>query len=83
MKALFTSDLHGQIDLYRELLEVADSSSAEVLILGGDLLPSFAPTKRYEDMLPNQKTFADGFLAAFYLIRLRFILRPFDGSGRC
>jgi uncharacterized protein len=65
MKALFSSDLHGDIHLYHELLNLADSSSAEMIILGGDLLPAYPPTKRYEDMLPNQKAFADGFLIPF------------------
>jgi len=66
VKVLFTSDLHGEIHLYHELLELANSSSTEIIILGGDLLPSFPPTKRYEDMPPNQRTFADGFLIPFF-----------------
>jgi len=66
VKAFFASDLHGEINLYRGLLEAADASSADILILGGDLLPSFPPTKRYEDMLPNQKTFVSGFLIPFF-----------------
>jgi len=66
MKVLFTSDLHGEIHLYQELLELANSSSAEMIVLGGDLLPSFPPTKRYEEMLPNQKTFANEFLIPFF-----------------
>jgi uncharacterized protein len=65
MQALFSSDLHGDVHLYHELLELADSSSGEIIILGGDLLPSYPPTKRYEDMLSNQKAFADGFLVPF------------------
>jgi Icc-related predicted phosphoesterase len=59
MKLLYTSDLHGEIRLYQELLALATSSSAEIITLGGDLLPSFPPTKRYEDMIPNQKAFID------------------------
>jgi uncharacterized protein len=59
MKILYTSDLHGESRLYEELLALARSSSAEIIALGGDLLPSFAPTKRYEDMIPYQKTFID------------------------
>ncbi len=65
MRFLYTSDLHGEIDLYQELLELTFSSSVEILALGGDLLPSFPPTKRYEDMVPNQKTFIDEFLLLF------------------
>jgi Icc-related predicted phosphoesterase len=66
MKTLYTSDLHGEIHLYQELLSLAISSSAEIVILGGDLLPSFPPTKRYEDMVPTQKTFVDQFLFPFF-----------------
>jgi Icc-related predicted phosphoesterase len=66
MKFLYTSDLHGEIHLYQELLALAISSSAEVIAIGGDLLPSFPPTKRYEDMIPNQKTFIDQFLSLFF-----------------
>jgi len=66
MKFLYTSDLHGEIDLYQELLALAISSSAEIIALGGDLLPSFPPTKRYEDMVPNQKTFIDQVLSPLF-----------------
>ena len=66
MKVLYTSDLHGEIHLYQELLSVAISSSSEIMVIGGDLLPSFPPTKRYEDMVPNQKTFIDQFLSPFF-----------------
>ncbi len=65
MKCIFTSDLHGEIYLYHELLSLAASTSSEIVVLGGDLLPSFPPTKRYEDMVPNQKTFIDQFLSSF------------------
>jgi len=63
MKVLYTSDLHGEINLYQELVALTTSSSPEIIALGGDLLPSFPPSKRYEDMLPNQKTFVDQFLS--------------------
>jgi uncharacterized protein len=66
MKVLFSSDLHGEIYLYRQLLELALASSAEVVALGGDLLPSYPPSKRYEDMIPNQKTFIHEFLLPFF-----------------
>jgi Icc-related predicted phosphoesterase len=66
MKFLYTSDLHGEIHLYQELLSLAISSSPEIMVIGGDLLPSFPPTKRYEDMVPNQKTFIDQFLSPFF-----------------
>ncbi|MBM4339255.1 MAG: hypothetical protein FJ110_06905 [Deltaproteobacteria bacterium] len=66
MNCLYTSDLHGEIYLYEQLLKLAQSSSAEIILLGGDLLPSFPPTKRYEDMIPNQKTFIDQFLLPLF-----------------
>ncbi len=66
MKILYTSDLHGEMYLYQELLLLAVSSSSEVIVIGGDLLPSFPPTKRYEDMVPNQKSFVDQFLSGFF-----------------
>jgi len=66
MKVLYTSDLHGEIHLYQELLSLAISSSSEIMVIGGDLFPSFPPTKRYEDMVPNQKIFIDQFLSPFF-----------------
>jgi len=66
MKLLYTSDLHGEIHLYQEVLSLAVSSSSEIVAIGGDLLPSFPPTKRYEDMIPNQKTFIERFLLPFF-----------------
>ena len=66
MKVLYTSDLHGEISLYQELLSLAMSTSSEIIVMGGDLLPSFPPTRRYEDMVPNQKIFVDQFLSSFF-----------------
>ncbi len=66
MKILYTSDLHGEIHLYQELFTWTISSSVETIVLGGDLLPSFPPSKRYEDMVPNQKAFIELFLSPFF-----------------
>jgi uncharacterized protein len=79
MKAIFTSDLHGETLLYGEFLHLALSFGAEVAIVGGDLLPSFAPTKRYENMVPNQKTFINRFLLPFFerMIRVSAVRRIF------
>jgi Icc-related predicted phosphoesterase len=66
MKCLYTSDLHGEIHLYKELLSLATSASPEIIIIGGDALPSFPPTKRYEELVPNQKTFVDQFLSPLF-----------------
>lgn len=65
MILLYSSDLHGELHLYQELLELAQSSSAEIIALGGDLFPSFTPTKRYGDIISNQKNFIDQFLLPF------------------
>ena len=65
MKVLYSSDFHGETRLYWELLELAMSISANIVILGGDLLPSFLPANRYEHMLLNQESFIDQFLVPF------------------
>jgi len=66
MRVLFASDLHGKVPLYEDLLEYATSSPAEIIGLGGDLLPSLPPTKRYEEMIPYQKDFIHRFLLPFF-----------------
>jgi len=66
MKCLFASDLHGEMNLFNQLLDLAQSSLVETILLGGDLLPSFPPTKRYEDMIPNQRIFIQQFLIPFF-----------------
>jgi Icc-related predicted phosphoesterase len=66
MKVLYTSDLHGEIHLYQELFEIVSFFSAKIIALGGDLFPSFPPTKRYEDIIPNQKAFIYEFLLPFF-----------------
>jgi len=66
MKLLYTSDLHGETHLYQQLSELSIASSVEIIALGGDLLPSFPPSKRYEEMIPNQKNFVDQFLLPFF-----------------
>jgi Icc-related predicted phosphoesterase len=66
MKVLYSSDLHGEIRLYEELLEWVHTFKSEIVALGGDLFPSFAPSRRYEDMIPNQQRFTDQFLRPFF-----------------
>ena len=39
MKLVYSSDLHGAIDFYRQLLELAVAEAAQVAIIGGDLFP--------------------------------------------
>ncbi|MGQ9647964.1 MAG: metallophosphoesterase family protein [Thermodesulfobacteriota bacterium] len=66
MKMLYATDLHGKTGLYQQLLELSIASSSELVALGGDLLPSFPPTRRYEDMIPNQRLFVNQFLFPFF-----------------
>ncbi len=66
MKALFTADLHGKIQLFEELKIYAKNSSIEIILLGGDILPSsLDQIKGYEDLILNQKTFIEKFLHNF------------------
>lgn len=39
MRLVYTADLHGDIDAYRALLELAVATGARAAIVGGDLLP--------------------------------------------
>jgi len=39
MRLVYTADLHGDIDSYRALLELAIATEARAAIVGGDLLP--------------------------------------------
>lgn len=66
MKILFTSDLHGEESLYQQILDTARESEPEILILGGDLLPSLQKTRRYEEMIREQRSFIGAFLLPFF-----------------
>ncbi len=66
MKFLYTSDLHGETILYEELYSLTLAFSIEIIGLGGDLLPSFPPTKQHQDMIPYQQTFIGQFLLPFF-----------------
>ncbi len=66
MKVFFTSDLHGEEVLYRQTLDKAQETGAEVLVLGGDLLPSLQKARRYEEMISEQREFIDAFLLPFF-----------------
>lgn len=66
MKILFTSDLHGEEDLYRQIPDAAREAGAEFLVLGGDLLPSLRNTRRYEEMVAEQRSFIEAFLLPFF-----------------
>jgi len=66
MKILFTSDLHGEEALYQQILDTAWETRVEILILGGDLLPSLQNTRRYEEMIREQRAFIGAFLLPFF-----------------
>lgn len=75
MKILFTSDLHGEEALYHEIRDRARDSGAEVLILGGDLLPSLRKARRYEEMIGEQSNFIGAFLLPFFRMCLETCFR--------
>jgi uncharacterized protein len=61
MLALYTSDLHGEPDLYRQLFELIDREAPNAVILGGDL----SPTRFGPDGPPIQREFFVRLLAQF------------------
>lgn len=54
MRIVYTSDLHGSIERYRSLLELAATQSAQAAIVGGDLLPN---TVRIAEAIATQRSF--------------------------
>lgn len=67
MKVLYSSDLHGKINLFGELKKYVINYSIEILILGGDILPSSSVQKLgYEKLIPNQRIFFKQFLFDFF-----------------
>ncbi len=67
MRLVCTADLHGDIDSYRELLELAAQTDARAAIVAGDLLPHAI---RVDTALQVQREFVIGrlrpLLAEFY-----------------
>lgn len=57
----FVSDLHGRVDRWRTLFEVAARECPSAILLGGDLLPSGLLSSRSVD--PRQQDFIADFLA--------------------
>ncbi len=54
MNVLYTSDLHGEIDLYNETYERAREASAAIIALGGDLLSRLRAPQAYGEMVAEQ-----------------------------
>jgi uncharacterized protein len=75
MRILCTSDLHGEIGLYEQILNAAKGAGVEALILGGDLLPTLQKTRRYEEMIPEQRIFIRDFLFPFFRNSLKSLFR--------
>ncbi len=61
MLALYTSDLHGEPDLYRQLYALLDAHRPDLVLLGGDICPTrFGP-----DGPPLQRKFLETLLERF------------------
>ncbi|NOK62681.1 MAG: metallophosphoesterase [Chloroflexi bacterium AL-W] len=56
MRLVYTADLHGNIDWYRALLELAVSTKAQAAIVGGDLFPHAISIS---NALPRQSDFVE------------------------
>jgi Icc-related predicted phosphoesterase len=69
MRLAYSADLHGDIDAYRALLDLAVSTGAQAAIVGGDLLPHAITLK---DALQMQRD--------FIVERLRPLLAWFRGQ---
>jgi Icc-related predicted phosphoesterase len=55
-RIIYTSDLHGDLDLYRAAGEAAHARGADVLIFGGDLCPG-TPSPRHTELPQSQPAF--------------------------
>ncbi len=59
MIVVYTSDLHGNKELYSELFAIAEQRRAQAIIIGGDMLPHQGPFKH---SLQEQKDFIFNYL---------------------
>lgn len=60
MKFIYTTDLHGDIKKYQDVLRFAEEQEVKLIHLGADLLP------KGSGILGLQKKFVNGFLQSFY-----------------
>ena len=60
MIVVYTSDLHGNKELYSELFELAEERGAQAVIIGGDMLPMQGS---FQYSLLEQKDFIFSYLA--------------------
>lgn len=74
MKIVFSCDLHGREQLYRDLFAYAFRQEARCVLIGGDLLPTrlgslgnlLQGRADFSDALQAQFSFIDAFLAPFF-----------------
>src|SRR5208337_1237006 len=59
MRIIFTSDLHGNTSLYRELLRLAERFDVHHVIVGGDLFPMEGA---FHETIKGQIDFVNSFL---------------------
>jgi len=59
MKLLYATDIHGHINYYEEIFEVARKERIYLILLGGGILPKVG---RYEELFKNQKAFITNYL---------------------
>jgi Icc-related predicted phosphoesterase len=56
MKILYTSDLHGTIGFYKDIIEKTETEGIDVILVGGDLLPRKGQSS---ESLEEQKCFIE------------------------
>jgi Icc-related predicted phosphoesterase len=71
MRLVYTADLHGDIESYRALLELAVTTGARAAIVGGDLLPHAI---KLQNAIESQRE--------FITTQLRRLLEEFRGQHR-
>lgn len=71
MKALYACDLHGRVNLYEEMTDMAARCGARIILLGGDLFPTIIPSPLaliggspdFQDDLSAQMRFVKDYLS--------------------
>ncbi len=58
MKIVYTTDLHGDMDLYEKVLDVARSKEIKALVFGGDI----TPLGFFDAIIHSQREFMEKFL---------------------
>lgn len=58
MKILCTSDIHGNLTIYKKIKEICNNENIDLLLLGGDLLPK-SNLFSYEDLKSLQENYIE------------------------